>query len=72
MLCWCLMGNDSGPIGEAQLAARGYNILLVARSKDNLKRAAKEIRRTSRQASGGSMPIALALPFSWLRMIFII
>lgn len=31
-----------------QLAGRGYNILLVARGKEGLKRAAKELTEASR------------------------
>lgn len=34
--------------GGHQLAGRGYNLLLVARSKEGLKRAAKELREASR------------------------
>lgn len=43
-----------------QLAGRGYNILLVARGKEELKKAAKELRETSRYRLMPSVPVTKA------------
>ena len=53
---WCSTANNAmsvrfaalGALSLLQLAGRGYNILLVARGKEGLKRAAKELAEASR------------------------